>query len=156
MGTHSSILAWRILWTEESGELQSIGSQRVGQDWSNLARVHVTIWTTDKPDCTSLLLLNFRVFFWYFDSCLMYGKSIGGIDCTCLVAIYECIFSPLIWPLKKGPFGALERDIIGNLDIVFANNTLCSPELRMFTDPTNLGAFFYTLRIMFTFNNMVS
>ena len=32
MCTHSSILAWRILWTEESGELQSIGSQRVGQD----------------------------------------------------------------------------------------------------------------------------
>ena len=29
MATHSSILAWRILWTEESGELQSIGSQTV-------------------------------------------------------------------------------------------------------------------------------
>ena len=27
--THSSILAWRISWTEEHGELQSIGSQRV-------------------------------------------------------------------------------------------------------------------------------
>ena len=29
MATHSSILAWRILWTEEVGKLQSIGSQRV-------------------------------------------------------------------------------------------------------------------------------
>ena len=29
MATHSSILAWRILWTEEPGRLQSIGSQRV-------------------------------------------------------------------------------------------------------------------------------
>jgi len=28
--THSSILAWRIPWTEEPGRLQSIGSQRVG------------------------------------------------------------------------------------------------------------------------------
>ena len=28
--THSSILAWRIPWTEEPGELQSMGSQRVG------------------------------------------------------------------------------------------------------------------------------
>ena len=36
--THSSILAWRIPWTEESGRLQSLGSQRVGHDWSNLAR----------------------------------------------------------------------------------------------------------------------
>ena len=35
--THSSILAWRILWTEEPGGLQSIGLQRVGHDWSNLA-----------------------------------------------------------------------------------------------------------------------
>ena len=30
---HSSILAWRIPWTEEPGELQSTGSQRVGHDW---------------------------------------------------------------------------------------------------------------------------
>ena len=33
MATHSSILAWRISWTEEPGGLQSIGSQRVGCDW---------------------------------------------------------------------------------------------------------------------------
>ena len=32
MATHSSILAWRILRTEEPGRLQSIGSQRVGHD----------------------------------------------------------------------------------------------------------------------------
>ena len=30
--THSSILAWRIPWTEEPGRLQSVGSQRVGHD----------------------------------------------------------------------------------------------------------------------------
>ena len=32
MATHSSILAWRILWAEEPGGLQSTGSQRVGHD----------------------------------------------------------------------------------------------------------------------------
>ena len=32
--THSRILAWRIPWTEESGGLQSIVSQRVGNDWA--------------------------------------------------------------------------------------------------------------------------
>ena len=32
MATHSSILAWRISWTEEPGGLQSMGSQRVGHD----------------------------------------------------------------------------------------------------------------------------
>ena len=40
MATHSSILAWRIPWTEESGELQSIGSQGVGHDGSSLAHTH--------------------------------------------------------------------------------------------------------------------
>ena len=32
VATHSSILAWRIPWTEEPGGLQSMGSQRVGYD----------------------------------------------------------------------------------------------------------------------------
>ena len=32
MATHSSILAWKIPWTEESGGLQSMGLQRVGDD----------------------------------------------------------------------------------------------------------------------------
>ena len=32
MAAHSNILAWKIPWTEESGGLQSMGSQRVGHD----------------------------------------------------------------------------------------------------------------------------
>ena len=32
IATHSSILAWRIPWTEEPGGLQSMGLQRVGHD----------------------------------------------------------------------------------------------------------------------------
>ena len=34
MIAHSSILAWRIPWTEERGRLQATGSQRVGHDWA--------------------------------------------------------------------------------------------------------------------------
>ena len=34
MAAHSSILAWRIPWTEEPGGLQSTGSQRVRHDWA--------------------------------------------------------------------------------------------------------------------------
>ena len=33
MAPHSSTLAWKILWTEEPGRLQSMGSQRVGHNW---------------------------------------------------------------------------------------------------------------------------
>ena len=32
MGTHSSVLAWEVPWTEEPGGLQSMGSQRVKRD----------------------------------------------------------------------------------------------------------------------------
>ena len=35
MATHSSILAWRIPWTEEPGGLPSMELQRVRQDWSD-------------------------------------------------------------------------------------------------------------------------
>ena len=35
MATHSSILAWKISWTEDPGGLQSMGSQRVGDDWAS-------------------------------------------------------------------------------------------------------------------------
>ena len=33
IATHSSIPAWRILWTEEPGRLRSMGFQRVAHDW---------------------------------------------------------------------------------------------------------------------------
>ena len=40
MATHSSILAWRILWTEEPSRLQSMGLRRVGHDFSDLTRTY--------------------------------------------------------------------------------------------------------------------
>ena len=43
MATHSSILAWRISWTEEPGRLQSMGSQRVRHDWNDLACTHTSL-----------------------------------------------------------------------------------------------------------------
>ena len=40
LATHSSILVWRITWTEEPGRLQSKGLQRVGHHWNDLAQTH--------------------------------------------------------------------------------------------------------------------
>jgi len=37
MATHSSVLAWRIPGTGKPGGLPSLGSHRVGHDWSDLA-----------------------------------------------------------------------------------------------------------------------
>ena len=41
IATHSSILAWKIPWTEEPGGLQSTGSQRVGHDLDR----HAFLWS---------------------------------------------------------------------------------------------------------------
>ena len=49
MATHSSVLAWKIPWTEESGRLQSIGSHRVGHDWSDLAHTYHTCVPQGEP-----------------------------------------------------------------------------------------------------------
>ena len=40
MATHSSILAWRIPWTEEPGGLQSMGWRRAGYDWATDTHTH--------------------------------------------------------------------------------------------------------------------
>ena len=40
VATHSSVLAWEILWREKPGRLQPMGSQRVSHDWSDLAHTH--------------------------------------------------------------------------------------------------------------------
>ena len=47
MATHSSTLAWRIPGTGEPGGLPSMGSHRVGHDWSDLAAA--AVWTPDWP-----------------------------------------------------------------------------------------------------------
>ena len=45
MATHSNALAWKIPWTEKSGRLQSMGSQRVGHDWvTSLSLFTFTLW----------------------------------------------------------------------------------------------------------------
>ena len=40
MATHSSTLAWNITWTEEPGELQSLGLQRVGRNLVTKQQIH--------------------------------------------------------------------------------------------------------------------
>ena len=44
MAAHSSVLAWRILWTGKPGRLQSMGSHRVRHNWSDLAAAAETLF----------------------------------------------------------------------------------------------------------------
>ena len=59
MTTRSSILAWRIPWTEESGELQSMGSQRVRHDWATNTHTCLLLpWNYIPPSPDELAALG--------------------------------------------------------------------------------------------------
>ena len=67
--THSSILAWRILWTEEPSELQSMGSQRVRHNWSDQvcarARAHTHTISKSKLFTIFIALKFVRNYSWH-------------------------------------------------------------------------------------------
>ena len=56
MATHSSVLAWRIPGTGEPGGLPSVGSHRVGHDWSDLAAAACNGIENNLPDTNILKL----------------------------------------------------------------------------------------------------
>ena len=63
MATHSSVLAWRIPWMEKPGRLLSMGSHRVGHDWSDLAAAAAAV--NSIQSCLTL--------------CIPMGYSVRGI-----------------------------------------------------------------------------
>ena len=65
MATHSSTLAWKIPWMEETGRLQSMGSHRVRHGWSNLAAAASDLLTVEKCLPFQLPLLEWRMLLLY-------------------------------------------------------------------------------------------
>ena len=61
MATHSSVLAWRTPGMGEPGGLPSMGSHRVGHDWSNLAAAAAA-----AAHCLVMFSLSVFTFFMYF------------------------------------------------------------------------------------------
>ena len=47
MATHSSILAWKILWAEEPGGLQSMESKRVGHDKATNTHIYLLLFSVN-------------------------------------------------------------------------------------------------------------
>ena len=67
MATYSSILAWRISWTEEPGGLQSTGSQRMGHNPVTNTHTHTHTHTYILYlECFFLLFLSFVFMYWIF------------------------------------------------------------------------------------------
>ena len=77
MATHSSILAWKIPWTEEPGRLKSMGSQRVGVDLAT-ERAHAP-WIDN-----SILGLNYSI------------STLTGPNSLLILANLACS-PPIIW-----------------------------------------------------------
>ena len=59
MAPHSSTLAWKIPWTEEPGRLQSMGSQRVGRDFTFTFTFH--FHALEKEMATHSTVLAWRI-----------------------------------------------------------------------------------------------
>ena len=55
MAIHSTILAWKVPWTEEPGRLQSMGSQRVGHDLATSLSLHLSKLPRDGEGQGSLI-----------------------------------------------------------------------------------------------------
>ena len=116
MANHSSVLVWRIPWTEKPGGLLSIGLQRVGHDWSDWARMH-TWWRKGFLLCVALFLASTT--WWVYHSCvaLLLGPLCGLLG-------YQA--SSSLDPIKPFPghvrhvsllFDGIKRDVVsvGNL-----------------------------------------
>ena len=95
MAAHSSIFAWRIPWTEETGRLHSMVSQRVRHNWSDLTHnIHWCHWVLKKWQ----ELLDF-VFFFFCSSeshglkkspswcCLPYIELKTSQKCLCCLLL---------------------------------------------------------------------
>ena len=69
MAIHSSILAWKIPWTEEPGRLQSMGSQRVGHDWATNTFALLNEWVeldVSEVSSKSNILRSFKILLNFF------------------------------------------------------------------------------------------
>ena len=102
MATHSSILAWRIPWTEEPRGLQSTGSQRVGHDWAISLHFKITAVGECSHEIKRRLLLGRKVIT-NLDSILK-SKDITLPTKVCLVKamVFPVVtYRYEIWTIKK-------------------------------------------------------
>ena len=89
MSTHSSILAWRIPWTEEPGGLESMGSQRVGHDKNDFT--YLMPFPGSFPSSTQAVA--YLLFPGYFTG-MVALLFISTVKCICLHNNFLRIFHP--------------------------------------------------------------
>ena len=75
MAPHSSTLAWKIPWTEESGRLQSMGSLRVGHDWATSLSLFTFMHWRRKWQPTPVFLPREPQGLWGLVGCRLWGRT---------------------------------------------------------------------------------
>ena len=111
MATHSNIFAWRVPRAEEPGRLWSIGSYRVGHDWSSLAHVHAPCYrncgplgrgiglhgctTLGPPSCGGLLKMELLAIATCTNVCVVPWNSIFlhfVLGVLSVLSLLQCVF----------------------------------------------------------------
>ena len=67
MTTYSSILAWRIPWTEEPAGLQSMGSQRVGHNWVTNTFTNILMKEKEPWSPKNVIYISFKAIFEFLE-----------------------------------------------------------------------------------------
>ena len=134
MSTHSSILTWRIPWTEELGRLQSMVLQRVRQDWGTNTTLSsrschnsifpVSIWVhlavfllitqQDSSQCTSLH---------------MSAQRSESLSMGCLPQTQRCHPEPSMVPFPEGSVSAAQAPFRRLLGSVTPASTSACPDV---------------------------
>ena len=115
MAAHSSILAWRIPWTEEPGGLQAIGSQRETTEQLNthikVLLIKVVLFLIYSVNC--IILKWYGLILWKYEACFktyeVYGQLFANDSCilgknlcfpvtgsSLLIAVFSCFYFCLI------------------------------------------------------------
>ena len=100
MTTRSSILAWKIPWTEEPDRLKSMGSQRVGQDWAT-KQMHTTN-SNVKNVCECVCIYIFNLISKIMHRFVSKGSPVWEITSWVWWLLLRAKFlSDLVMPLQK-------------------------------------------------------
>ena len=126
MATHSSILAWEIPWIEEPGGLQSLGSQKVGQDWVTkqqegappvwlLSWDNSLFWPWTWPNASALPGIWA---YWLLDWNLRHWLSLfSGLQTETAATHYLSWLSSLTHPATSQPHDHVSQFSITNLSL---------------------------------------
>ena len=95
MAPHSSTLAWKIPWMEEPGRLPSMGSHRVGHDWSNLAAAAACMIIILSFIIFTICVISIFSLLWFctLNSALFNVKITPLVFCICLLNFLFLIFN---------------------------------------------------------------